>query len=150
MQGASLVAQLIKNLPVMQETLDDSRVGKIPQRRYRQPTPVFLGFPGGSDGKESTQNVGYLGLIPGLGRFLEEGNGNPLQYSCLREFHGQRSLAGYSPLIPNSWTQLSDLHFIMKGSKFSQQKKKKNHCTLSKIRKAARQGTNWSENGKIP
>ena len=30
--------------------------------------PVFLGFPGGSDGKESTCNVGYLGSIPGLGR----------------------------------------------------------------------------------
>ena len=38
--------------------------------------------------------------------------------------------------VPNSWTQQSDLHFIMKGSKFSQQKKE-NHCKLSKIRKAA-------------
>ena len=40
-------------------------------------------FPGGSDCKESTCNVGDLGLIPGLGRFLEGGHGNPLQYSCL-------------------------------------------------------------------
>ena len=40
-----------------------------------------MGFPGGSDGKESTCNAGDLGLIPGLGR-SGEGNGNPLQYSC--------------------------------------------------------------------
>ena len=42
-----------------------------PQRRYRLPTLVFLGFPGGSDGKESTYNVRDLGLIPGLGRSPE-------------------------------------------------------------------------------
>ena len=40
-------------------------------------------FPGGSDGKASAYNVGDRGSIPGLGRFLGEGNGNPLQYSCL-------------------------------------------------------------------
>ena len=42
-----------------------------------------MGFPGGSDGKESACTAGDLGLIPGLGRFPGEGNGNPLQYSCL-------------------------------------------------------------------
>ena len=41
------------------------------------------GFPGGSDGKESACNAGDLGLIPGLERSPGEGNGNPLQYSCL-------------------------------------------------------------------
>jgi len=46
--------------------------------RYRS-----LDFPGGSDGKASAYNVGDLGLIPGLGRSSGEGNGNPLQYSCL-------------------------------------------------------------------
>ena len=56
---------------------------------------VFWGFPGGSDGKESACNVGDLGLIPELGRSPGEGNGNPLQYSCLENPHGQRSLAGY-------------------------------------------------------
>ena len=40
-------------------------------------------FPGGSVGKESTHNAGDPGLIPGSGRTPEEGNGNPLQYSCL-------------------------------------------------------------------
>ena len=42
-----------------------------------------MGFPGGSVGKESAYNTGDLGLIPGLGRSPEEGNGNSWQYSCL-------------------------------------------------------------------
>ena len=40
-------------------------------------------FPGGSDGKASAYNAGDLGSIPGSGRSPGEGNGNPLQYSCL-------------------------------------------------------------------
>ena len=62
-------------------------------------TPVFLGFPGGSDGKEFTCNAGDLGLIPGLGRSPGGGHGNTLQNSCLKNSHGQRSLAGYSPWV---------------------------------------------------
>ena len=42
-----------------------------------------MGFPGGSIGKESAYNAGNPGLVPGLGRSPGEGNGNPLQYSCL-------------------------------------------------------------------
>ena len=42
-----------------------------------------VGFPDGSDGKVFACNVGDLGLIPGSGRCPGEGNGNPLQYSCL-------------------------------------------------------------------
>ena len=42
-----------------------------------------MGFPGGSDSKASACNAGDLDLIPGLGRFPGEGNGNPLQYPCL-------------------------------------------------------------------
>ena len=64
----SLGAQLVKNLPAIQETLFDSWVGKIPWRRVRLPTLVFFGFQGGSDGKESSCNMGDLDLIPGLGR----------------------------------------------------------------------------------
>ena len=40
-------------------------------------------FPGGSEGKASAWNAGDLGFIPGLGRSPGEGNGNPLEYSCL-------------------------------------------------------------------
>ena len=93
---ASLVAQLVKNLPETQET-PVSWVGKFPWRRDRLPTPVFLGFPGGSDGKKSTCNVGDLGWIPGFGRSPGGGHGNSLQYFCLENPHGQRSLVGYSP-----------------------------------------------------
>ena len=56
---------------------------QIPWRRDRLPTAVFLDFPDGSAGKESAQNAGDLGLIPGLGRLPGEGNGYPLQYSGL-------------------------------------------------------------------
>ena len=49
-------------------------------------------LPGGSDGKVSVYNAGDPGSIPGSGRSPGEGNGNPLQYSCL-----ERSLVGYSP-----------------------------------------------------
>ena len=52
---------------------------------------------GGSYGKESTCNVGDLGLIPGLGRSPGGEHGNPLQYFCLENPHGQKSMAGYSP-----------------------------------------------------
>ena len=55
------------------------------------------GFPGGSDGKESTCSVGDLGSVPGLGRSPGGGHGNPKQDSCLENPHGQRSLVGYSP-----------------------------------------------------
>ena len=61
----------------------DSWVTEICQRRDRPPTPVFLGFPGGSADKESNYNVGDLGSIPGLGRSPGEGKGYPLQYSGL-------------------------------------------------------------------
>ena len=44
---------------------------------------TIQGFPSGSVGKESAYNAGDLGSIPGLGRSPGEGNGNPLQYSCL-------------------------------------------------------------------
>ena len=55
---------------------------------------IYIGFPGGSVGKEPTCNVGDLGSIPGLGRFPGGGHGNPLQYSCLKNPYGQSSLAG--------------------------------------------------------
>jgi len=47
---------------------------------------TVLGFPGGSDSKESASNAGDLGLIPGSGRSPAGGHGNPLQYSCLESF----------------------------------------------------------------
>ena len=81
--GASLVAQLVKNPPVMQETPVRLLGREDRGRTDRLPTPIYLGFPCGSAGKESTCNVGDLGSIPGLGRSPGEGKGYPLQHSGL-------------------------------------------------------------------
>ena len=59
---------------------------------------VFIGFPGGSDGKASVYNAGDLSLFPGSGRFPGEGNGNPLQYSCLE-----------NPLDGGAWCRLPSM-----------------------------------------
>ena len=72
----------------------------------RLPTPVFLGSPCGSAGKESSCNVGDLGLIPGLGRSSEEGKGYPLQYSGL-----ENCMHCIVRGVTKSWTQLSDFPF---------------------------------------
>ena len=72
---ASLSAQLVKNLPAMQETQFNTQIRKIPWRRDRLPNPIFLSFPGHSAGKESAHNVGDLGSIPWLGRSPGEGIG---------------------------------------------------------------------------
>ena len=66
-----------------------------------------MGFPGGSDGKESTCNVGDLGSIPGLGRSPGEGNSYPLQYSGL-----ENSMDCIAHGVAESWTRLSYFHFF--------------------------------------
>ena len=91
-----LLSQFVTNLQCKRLCFN-SWARKISWRRDRVPTPVFLGFPCGSAGKESACNAGGLGLISGLGRSPGEGKGYPFQYSCLENPHGQRSLAGYSP-----------------------------------------------------
>ena len=79
----SLIAHLVKELPAMRRPWFNSCVRKISWRRDRPPTPVFLGFPYGSGGKESTCNAGGLDPTPGLGRSPGEGKSFPLQYSGL-------------------------------------------------------------------
>ena len=59
-----------------------------------------MDFPGVSDSKKITCDVGDLGSILGLGRSPGGGHGNPLQYSCLKNPHGQRGLASYSSWGP--------------------------------------------------
>ena len=65
-------------------------------------------FPGGSDGKESVCNMGDLGLIPGSTRSSEEGNGNPLQYSCLGNLLNRGLWWATVHVIAKSRTQLSN------------------------------------------
>ena len=68
----------------------------------------ILVFPGGSDGKESAYNVRDLGSIPRLGRSPGEGNGNPLQYSCLENSMDRGSWQATIHGVAKSQTQLSD------------------------------------------
>jgi len=74
---SNMVAQRVKNPPAMQNTLVQFWSRDDPWKRDRLPTSVFLGFPGGSDRKESTCNAGVLDSIPGLGRSPGGGQGNP-------------------------------------------------------------------------
>ena len=64
---------------------------------------VPWGFSGGSDGIESACHAGGRVLSPGLGSSPGGRHGNPLQYSCLENRHGQRSLVGYSPRGLTEW-----------------------------------------------
>jgi len=65
-----------------------------------------VGFPGGSEYKESACNVGDPGSIPGLGRFPGERNGYPIQYSCLENFMDRRNWWATVHVVTKSWTRL--------------------------------------------
>ena len=67
-----------------------------------------LGFPGGSDGKDSACNVGDPGSIPGSERSPAEGHGNPFQYSCLENPMDRRASRATVLKVVKSWTRLSD------------------------------------------
>ena len=89
-------------------------------RRDRLPTAVFLGFPGGSTGKESACIRGDLSLIPRLERSPGGGHGNSPRYSCLDNPHRKRSLVGYNPWAlkeSNMTAQLSTVHILKKLKK---------------------------------
>ena len=79
-----------------------------PQGRDRLPTPEFLGFPGGSDGKEA----GDLGSIPGLERSPEEGKVYLLQYSCLKNPMDRGAWQATVHGVAKSWTWLSNFHSL--------------------------------------
>ena len=93
---ASLVAQLVKNLPAMQETWVQSLGWEDSLEKGQATHSSTIGLPCGSAGKESACNAGDMGSIPELRRSPGGGNGNPLQYSCLENPQGQSSLVGYS------------------------------------------------------
>ena len=69
---------------------------------------THVGFPGGSHGEESACSAGDLGLIPGLGRSPREGNGYPIQYSCLEKSMDRGAWWATVHGIAKSWTWLSD------------------------------------------
>ena len=70
----------------------------------------WKGFPGGSDGEESACNVGDQGSILGSGRSPGEGNGNPLQYSCLENSMDREAWQATAHGVAKSQTNLSDKH----------------------------------------
>ena len=90
-----------------------------------------MGFPGGSEVKASASNAGYPGSIPGLGRSPGEGNGNPLQYSCLENpmdggawratvrgvAKSRTRLSDFTkPTKLAYWLDLTDLNFVRVGT----------------------------------
>ena len=81
----------------------DSWVGKMCWRRNRLSTPVFLGFPGGTAGKESACNAGGPGWVPGLGRPAGEGIGYPLQYSWASLVALAVQLVKNPPAMQETW-----------------------------------------------
>ena len=97
LQSADFVqGSVLEILTQCQEML--AVTSNIPQIYYSKDIISIVGFPGGSAGKESACNAGDPSLIPGSGRSPSgDGPGNPLQYSCLENPSGQRSLMGYSP-----------------------------------------------------
>ena len=85
-----------------------------------------MGFPGGSDGKESACNAGDLGLIPGLGKSPGRGHGNT-PVSLSGEARGQRTLAGYSPWghkESDMTEQLSTVQHIINISRYNPYKQR--------------------------
>ena len=73
----------------------------------------LMGFPGSSDGKASAYNAENLGSVPGSGRSSVEGNGNPLQYSCLENPMDRGAWWATVHGVAKSRTQLSDITHLL-------------------------------------
>ena len=100
---ASLVAQLVKNRLQCRRLWFNSWVRKIPWRRDRLSTSVFLGFPCGSAGKESSRNAGVLGSIPGLGRSPGDEKRLPTPVFWPGKIHGVYSPWGHKEFDMTEW-----------------------------------------------
>ena len=72
-----------------------------------------MGFPGGSDGKESACSAKDLSSILGLGRAPGEGKGYPLQYSCLENSMDRGAWRATVHGVEKSWTWLSDFYYYL-------------------------------------
>ena len=104
----SLITQLVKNPPAMQEIPVGFLGREDPVEKERLPIPVFLGFPCGSTGKKPTCSTGDWVWFPGLGRSPGEQKGYPLQYSGL-----ENSMDCIARGVTKSWTRLSNFHIIV-------------------------------------
>ena len=105
---SSLIGQVVKILLQCRWPWLESWVRKIHWRRHRLPLPVFLGFPGGSDDKESAHSERNLGSIPRSERSPGEENGDPLQYSCLEKPMDRGAWRATVHGMAKRWTRLSN------------------------------------------
>ena len=121
-QHSTVISQLLEQPEGKPSTLSASEIlgyGKrILKRVDRLPTPVFGGFPCGSAGKESSCNVGDLGLTPGLGRSPGEGKGYPLHYCGLENsmdciVHGIKKSQDTTKRLSLSYVYASVTHFAV-------------------------------------
>ena len=109
---ASLISQLVKNRPAMQETLVRFLGQEDPlEKGIGYPLQYSWGFPGGSAGEESACNVGDLGLILGLGRSPWRRERRPTPVFWPGKFHGLYIVHG----VTKNWIPLSDFHFTTRG-----------------------------------
>ena len=113
MPALSLYKSDCQTLPKILETIKATRqwdyIFKGLKERQSTKSPIFgktiqKGFSFGSDGKESACDAGDLGLIPRSGRSPGEGNGYPLQYSCLENFVGRGAWRATVHAVAKSWT----------------------------------------------
>ena len=102
------MAQLVENLPAVQETLVGSLSWEVPLEKGQATHSSILGLPWGSDGKESSRNARDLGSIPVLGRSPGGGTGSPLQYFCQGNPMGTGAWWATVHEVTEIWTQLSD------------------------------------------
>ena len=91
--------------------LPDTMQVRVCLRKKKKRTKSHQGFPGGSEVKASTCNAGDLGSIPGSGRSPGEGNGNPLQDSCLENSMDRGAWWATVHGVAKSQTRLSDFTF---------------------------------------
>ena len=118
-----------KNLPAMQETPIQFLGQEDPPEKGQATHSSILGLPCGSAGKESTLNVGDLGLIPRLGRSPGEGKDYPLQYSGLEKSMDFR-VHGYSTMViaESGTTERLSLSLYVNHTSTSKIKHAKNFC----------------------
>ena len=101
---------VVKNPPAMQEMLVRFLGQEDPLEKE---IATHQGFPGGSDGKASAYNAGDPDSIPGLGGSPGEGNGDPLQYSCLENPMDGGAQQGIAHVAKKSRTRLSDFTWLV-------------------------------------
>ena len=105
---ASLIAQLVKNLPAVEETLVWFLGQEKPLEKGWATHSSILGLPCGLAGKESICNAEDMGSTPGMGKAPAEGKSYPFQYSCL-----ENSMDCIVHGVTKSWIRLSGFHFSL-------------------------------------